>query len=195
MAYSVKCKWCKSINKNTEMFAFKVSETGKYSYTCNESEYKFYLDHLNQLEIKKYQEQMITDNFNKLYIHIAVEILNYELGQIVPSNLKKRLRKLNEHYDFEVIKLCVESLTSYLQNYISKKEFEDEQHVVNYVMLIIEKNINDSYRIWKRKNQLEQKQESHVIESEIMDDLISENITINVPKNNGIMQFLDEGDY
>ncbi|MEQ6355123.1 hypothetical protein ABNX05_10890 [Lysinibacillus sp. M3] len=195
MAYSVKCKWCKTEKKNSEMFAFKVSENSKYSYTCDEVEYKLYQDYLNKLNTKKQNDKVITDNFNKLYVYIAVEILNYDLGQIIPPNLKKRLRKLNENYDFEVIKSCVESLTNYLQNYISKKEFEDEKHIVNYIMLIIEKNINDSYKLWKRKKQLEQKQQSHVIESEIMDDLITENITSNVPKNNGIMQFLDEGDY
>jgi len=195
MAYPVKCRWCKTEKKNNEMFAFKVSENSKYSYTCDESEYKLYQDYLNQLNIKEQKEQIITDNFNKLYIYIAVEILNYEMNQLIPPNLKKRLRKLNENYDFEVIKLCVESLSNYLQNYISKKEFEDEKHIVNYIMLIIEKNINDSYRLWKRRKQLDQKQQSHVIESEIMDDLMIENVGVDVQKNNGIMQFLDEEDY
>lgn len=154
MAHKVKCRWCGELNKNTQMLA--IPSGTKNMYFCDESEYKKYEIQQKELNAVKEAEAELTSKFNELYIYIAVEILDYDIGQITPPNLKKRIRALNKRYDFEVIKLCVELVSKELKHYISIKEM-DEKYMVNYIMVVIENNINDAYRIWKRRNEINQK--------------------------------------
>ncbi|RKJ35339.1 hypothetical protein D7X33_38470, partial [Butyricicoccus sp. 1XD8-22] len=149
------CKQCK--NQIDKKEALQITEEGKKrsSYFCSEVDYNQYLKiqeaKKKQLELDHIEKQ----KFHELDVYIASEILGYEIGQIVPPFLKKRIKKLAEKYEYEVIKLCFEYLKRDFNYYLTNKEFEDEQHKVNYIMVIIENNINDTYRIWKRKKQIE----------------------------------------
>ena len=154
MAHKVKCRWCGISNKNTEML--QVPSGKRNIYFCNESEYKKYELQQKESNVRKEAEAELTLKFNELYIYIAVEILDYEMGQITPPNLKKRIRALNKNYDYEVIKLCVELMAKDLKYYISIKDM-DENYMVNYIMVVIESNINDAFRIWKRRKEIDQK--------------------------------------
>lgn len=186
--YIVTCTVCKNKANNTEMFSIKVGNRNRYF--CSESEYE------EHIKVKKSKEELMS-KFNELYVYVAVEILNYELGQITPPHLRKRIRKLNDNYEFDVIKYCIESLTTYLKKVVANTTFQDDMHMVNYVMVIIENNINDAYKVMKHKKSIEQKQKSHTIDYEIMNDLIEERKPISTKStvSNGIMNFLDEEDY
>ncbi len=187
------CKQCK--NQIDKKEALQITEEGKKRsiYFCSDDEYKQYSliqDEKNrQIELDKLEKQ----KFNELDIYIASEILGYEVGQIVPPFLKKRVKKLAQNYDYEVIKLCFEYMKKDLNYYLSNKEFEDDQHKVNYIMIVIENNINDTYKIWKRKKELQAKHDTHNIDINILDEI--NNTTHHQNKEtNGIMDFLEEED-
>ena len=190
--YEVKCKWCKkSSNKNT-MHAVKIG--ARNSYFCNKSEYELFNIQKEIIDKEKNEKIELTTKFNELYTYIAVDILDYDMGQITPPNLRKRIRKLNENYDFEVIKLCVESMSKDLKYYISNKEM-DERYMVNYFMVVIESNINDAYRTWKRKSEMVDK--SKKLEEDLSIFYInheSVNREIKNSKSKDISSFLTEDD-
>lgn len=137
--------------------------------------------------------QIEKDRFNELDVFIAAEILGYEIGQITPPYMKKKVQDLAKSYDYEVIRLCFEYLKRDLDYYLQNKEFTDEQHKVNYIMVVIKNNINDTYAIWKRKKEMERKKETFKIDSNIMDEISTQQIVHN--KRDSILEFLDEEDY
>lgn len=187
----VKCKQCKKeVSKN---IAIKVVEEGKKvgSYFCNEEEYRQYLINKQEKQRLKELQEIEKQKFNEVDVYIASEILGYDVGQITPPFLKKRIKKLAESYDYEVIKLCLENIKNDLIYYL--KNIEDERHMVNYIMVVIESNINDAYKIWKHKKETATKQENKQIDIDLFNDFETVNHRVNSEK--GIMDFLDEGDY
>lgn len=190
--YKVKCKWCKKSEDKSKMLAIQIG--ARNSYFCNDSEYKSFNIQKEIVDKEKNEKKILTEKFNELYTYIAVDILDYDMGQITPPNLRKRIRKLNENYDFEVIRMCVESMSKDLKYYISNKEM-DERYMVNYFMVVIESNINDAYRIWKRKKEMVDK--SKKLEEDL---LIFNNADISLinegkkSKSKDISSFLTEDD-
>lgn len=190
--YKVKCKWCKKSENKSNMYAVQIGT--RNSYFCNESEYDLFIIQKEIVDKEKNDKKLLTEKFNELYTYIAIDILNYDMGQITPPNLRKRIRELNKNYDYEVIKLCVESMSKDLKYYISNKEM-NERYMVNYFMVVIESNINDAYRVWKRKKELEMKKDNHKVDNNLMNDIMmTDNVVNKNKKNNGIASFLDEED-
>lgn len=149
-ASKVKCFICKEITiKNMELSYLKEGQKTP-KYFCSNDHLNEYL---HQLELEKLK-RIDADKFNEVDLYIAIEILQYELGQITPPNLKRRVKQLHKSYSYEVIKMCFELLKPQLNNILNNKEFEDEQHMVNYIMVVVESNINDAYKIWKRKKEI-----------------------------------------
>ena len=185
---SVTCKQCKS--KIDKKEAFYIVEEGKKRgiYFCNEDEYKKYSIIQREITKQKELDQIEKQKFNEVDVYIAAEILGYEIGQITPPFLKKRVKKLAESYDYEVIKLCFETLKNDLHYYLNNRDFHDEQHKVNYIMVVIENNINDVYKKWKREKTTQMKQKK-------MDEVSCVELT-NIPlntqkqKTNDISSFL-----
>lgn len=176
MARKVTCQLCKT--KGTSDTFYKVTDDkGKSKYYCNELE-------LNNFNLEK-------EKFKELMRYIAMEVLNYQDGQIVPPTIVKRIRTMNNFYDYEVIHECFKDNKENIQYWISNKNFDSEFGMANYIMRIIENNINDVYNKWKHKKVTEQKTESSSLDLEIINDL-NENKTTR--ENNGIMDFLDEED-
>lgn len=155
----VTCKMCKK--KIDKKDSFQVTFEGRKvsTYFCNKFEHDNYLSIQNEIDKEKESAKLRKQQFNELDIYIASEILGYEIGKITPPFLKKRIQTLAKSYDYEVIKLCLEYMKKDLHYYLNNKEFEDERHKVNYIMVIVENNINDTYKIWKRKKEIEQKQQ------------------------------------
>lgn len=189
----VTCKQCKT--KIDKKQAWYILEEGKKKgiYFCNECEYKQYMLHQQELQQQQELDNLEKQKFNELDVYIAAEILGYEIGQIVPPFLKKRVKKLAQTYDYEVIKLCFEYLKRDLQYYMNNKEFRDDQHKVNYIMVVVENNINDTYKIWKRKKEIQLKQAKMDAVSEIDLAIVPSNI-VKKQKTNDISSFLTGDD-
>lgn len=100
----------------------------------------------------------------ELYEYVKHEILQYDENMQLPKFMIYRLRGLHKgnfiankktkpmaHYGYDVIlltfKICKPDILKAMRN----KTFKDEQHKFNYIMTIIESNINDVVLRLKRK--------------------------------------------
>jgi hypothetical protein len=176
MARSCTCQICKK--KGTSDVFYKVTnDKGQNKYYCSKEEYDGHV-----YEIKRQKE---------LKEYIAVEILNYEEGQIVPPVMIKKLNELNKFYDCEVIHECFKEKKEDIQYWITTKNFANEYGMVSYVMKIIEGSINDTYTKWKHKKNQEQKKDSNEIDLGIMNET---KVNVITKKDTGILEFLDEED-
>jgi len=191
-----KCKCCGEIIDGKLAFKIPPTETRKVSmYFCNEKEYFDFESNVKQKEESKRLEQIEKDKFNELDIYIAVEILGNEMGQIVPPLLKRRVKELRKTYEYEVIKLCFEFIKKDLDYFLNNNEFKDEQHKINYIMVVVNSTINDTYKIWKRKKEMERVSnnisESLQVDVNEIEQISSRKSTI---QNNDISSFLSEED-
>lgn len=97
------------------------------------------------------------EDWAKLYNYVKKDIMNYKENMKLSSYMILRLRGLQEgkfmankntkslgEYTFNQIlitfKICKTKIDKALWN---KTKFKDEQHIINTIMLIIERNIND----------------------------------------------------
>lgn len=92
----------------------------------------------------------------KLYDYVKYEILKYDKDMKLPKFMILRLRGLyngqfianknqkpHANYGYDVILLTFKVCKHDILRYTSQKSFKDEQHKFNYIMVIIENNIND----------------------------------------------------
>lgn len=176
MARKCTCKICGS-KGDTDIFYKVTNEKGVNRYYCNKDEY-------DQLMLS--QEKYIC-----LMKYIAIDVLDYEDGQIVPPVLVRKIRNLNKFYDYEVIHECFKQCNDDIKYWISTKNFDNEFGMSSYIMKIIESNINDIYSKWKHQNKTKQKQDDSSIDLGLINEI--NDIKIN-NHDNGIMNFLDEED-
>ena len=104
------------------------------------------------------QSELENQQWNDLYQYIKREIFRYDDKQNLSKNLILRLKGLRDgkfmannkipktaSYSYEVIlftfKLCKNNIIHSLQT----KQFNNESNKINYIMKIIENNINDVY--------------------------------------------------
>lgn len=96
------------------------------------------------------------EDWCKLYDYVKDEILQYDKDMKVPKFMALRLRGLNKgtfianknqkpyaNYSYNVILLTFKAYKHDILKYTSQNIFKDEQHKFNYIMVIIENNIND----------------------------------------------------
>lgn len=177
MGRKVVCKLCK--NKGDSDIFHKVSdEKGTSKYYCNQTEY----DNWNNENIKR----------QKLLDFVIFDVFGYEEGQSVNSILFKKLQKLNEFYDNDVILECFVVNKDTIHYWMNNKQFTNEYNMICYIMKIVEGNINDTYNKWKFKQQQAIKQENNSVDLDIMNQLDNNNNS--KQDNNGILGFLDEED-
>jgi hypothetical protein len=118
------------------------------------------------MEIKPNKEW---DDWCNLYEYVKKEILKYDDNMKLPQFMVLRLRGLHRgkfiankyqkphaYYGYDVILLTFKACRQDILKYTSQKIFKDEQHKFNYIMIIIENNINDIVlRIKNRQKQQE----------------------------------------
>jgi len=182
MGRKVVCKICKE-KGDSDQFFYITDEKGRRKYYCSETEY---VDFQMKKE-KRHKLRLLTLEY------ITHVILNYDHGQIVPPIMTKKIQKLNEFYDYDVIQECFEHNQESINYWIKVKNFQSEYGMVSYIMKIIEGSINDVYHSWKHKKKIREKQESENIDLEIMNQIDNSTAKKN-DKNEGIMAFLDEED-
>ncbi|ATF13561.1 hypothetical protein A616_16725 [Brevibacillus brevis X23] len=170
---------CKICNKKgtTDLYYCVADEKGKKKYYCSQDEYDAFM-------INKFSKET-------LFKYIALEVFQYEEGQIIPPVLIKKINTLNQFYNYEVIHECFITCKDDIQYWTKNKQFKNEYGMVSYVMRIIESRINDVFNKWKHRVKLETKQDSSSIDLLIngIDDVVT-----NKKDNTGILDFLDEED-
>ena len=184
----VTCQICKSkIEKSTSYrLPHKNGKPNHFLYYCNEKEYTEY-----NLTLEKYHETIL---------FFATDILEYERGQIVPAEIKRRIKKLGTFYNYEVIKMTLEVNCRYLNGIVRHKNFDSEHHMIAYLMVVIENKINDVYKQWKadKRQQSKAKKTSESLDNSINSFLDSFDEPLQPkksPEQKGIAAFLKEDDF
>ena len=134
-------------------------------------------------EIDKKEENR---QWNALYEYVKKEILEYTDDMQLPRFMILRLRGLRNgkfmanknskpmaSYDYNTILLTFKACKYDILRYTKQGIFKDEQHRFNYIMVIIENNINDI--VMRLKNVKRQEKKIDIIDIEtIQRDEIAE---------------------
>lgn len=183
-----KCQLCrKEIFIDTAHKVEKVSGDGEKitnHYYCTKEKYEHYAS-----ELKKYHDTML---------YFATDILEYEEGQVLPADLKKQVKELNNFYPYEVIKKTLETQRNTLYSLVKTYQFKDESHMINYLMAVIKSKINDVYKAWE----IERKQQQKSIKAEVdlfafgsIDEAMNASNNQRTTPKKGISSFLEDGDF
>lgn len=109
------------------------------------------------------------DGFDELYNYVKSEILNYDKNQSLPSSFVLRLKGLAKgkfienkkikdkaDYSYDVILNTFKAKKKDIIYAIEHKDFDNEQYKFNYIIAIVQNNINDIYlRMENAKKQKE----------------------------------------
>lgn len=108
--------------------------------------------------------------WNELYQYIKKDILKYDDKMILPRWFVLRLKGLKDgkfcankktkslgEYSFYIILLTFKINKFNIINSINNNKFKDEKHKINYIMAIIENNINDTCQRLNKLKKAEQK--------------------------------------
>lgn len=180
----VTCQICKKKIEKSDAFRLPKKQPNHFLYYCSEVEYE------NDLIKRNKRDDVL--------FYFVVDIMEYEKGQVCPPYLKSRIKELNKLYDYDIIKMTLEANRQTLNHFATKKEYENETHMVNYLMALVKSEINSVYRKWKKQKEFQTKITMCEVEevSLPIDELQfpSANEKGNVGSSSGIMNFLDEGD-
>ena len=108
-------------------------------------------------KVKKLSEQELQE-WDDLYQYVKRNIMGYDENQALPSNMVLRLKGLlsgkfiennntknRANYSYVTILNAFKSCSNTVQNALRTNKFKDEMHKFNYVLKIVEPNINDVY--------------------------------------------------
>lgn len=114
-------------------------------------------------------------DWDKLYQYVKTEILNYTDDMALPKHIVLRLRglsngqyiannkcKKNAKYPYSTILLTFKFCKSNIIKALEQKQFKNEQNKFNYIMAIIENNINDVAMRLKNKEKAEIESERQI---------------------------------
>ncbi|MBN3367046.1 hypothetical protein EXM90_19005 [Clostridium botulinum] len=204
-----KCKYCgEAIKKEDLIIKIDINSKGKEKKTKIHKQCEKEYDDL--MEFKSNELKW----FDELYNHIKI-ILGYTNEQLLPNYLITRLQDLRngtvmqkgigrvvkskEGYKYEVILDTFLSQSDKIEWVFNNKQFKNERNKINYMMAIIENNINDNYiyfqekensQIRKRQNNLMQEEKEFIKHNK---NLTDNNLLINKEhKQKGISKFLEE---
>lgn len=113
--------------------------------------------------------QQERDDWDAVYEYMK-KLLGYDENQMLPRSVVLRLKGMlngklmannntsdNAHYSFQVLLITLKYCTPTIRRAINNVRFIDESHKVNYIMRIVENNINTVYMRMKNANAQKQK--------------------------------------
>ncbi len=71
-----------------------------------------------------------------------LEIMNFEPNAKFPTSFTKKIKELKESYSYVEIKYAIFNLEEKLLWAVNNKEFQSDYNKINYLMAIIQNNIN-----------------------------------------------------
>lgn len=197
-----KCKICgKRLNT---AYAYRMTYESKNAYFCTEEDSR---EFLKQKALQK-NDKMLWD---MLFDYVKYEILHYTQEQKLPKYMITRLQEMrngfimnretrkvekkSEGYSMEVLLETFKGENDNIQYFIRTKHFDNERQMINYIMAIIDGNVNNYYKKWVRDREVE-KQLKAIAENT---DTVAFDIGFNMeepvrtikPKTNNLSAFLD----
>lgn len=188
--YSVRCKNC-GARLNSKDAYWLFLDIDKKIYCCNKECADNYLLKLNKVKEEK-------DKWDTLYKFVKLDVLKYKAEQRLPKHLITRLVDIRngttvekyvgrvelskEGYPYEVILKTFQKCNDDIQQSFRIKNFDNERQQINYMMAIIENNLNDIYNGYLREIELSKVEEkpNHILE--IIE--FEENNQLEIPKAN-----------
>ena len=172
MGRKAKCRACgKELSTNE---AFKVTEGKVNKYYCSQEEYEeIQRDKQRKEECFKYLEGFMKVPISKI--------------------ARKRINELHEYYSYEVIYRTIKFVEDRIRYAVENKNFNSEQAMVNYLIAIIENNINIVLKEYEKEIADFQKlfeEPKNDIDLDIINDLDDKPIA--KPRTNDISSFLDD---
>lgn len=133
--------------------------------------------------MSKMTEQDKTE-FDKLYQYVKTKVLGYTEDMALPKFMVMRLKGLSDgkfyannktkstaKYDYNTIYLTFVFCKDKIHNALQTKKFTSEQNKFNYIMAIVENNINDVVIRAKKTKKVEEKiEKTEIIDYEIKVD-------------------------
>jgi hypothetical protein len=200
-----KCKYCETvIEKEDHLIILEKTKTDKdkkiHLHKKCEKEYK---------ELMEYKQNELKW-FDEIYQYI-LDLLDYTSEQQLPKFLITRLQDLRNGtimkkdvgrivkskngYRYEVILDTFLKKGDYIRWAFKNKTFNNEHNKINYMMAIIESDINDTYIEFNTLKQVENiKKKNNIIEEENNITNLNNKVIYTIDKNRGISKFLDEDD-
>lgn len=127
---------------------------------------------------KKKMSEKDKQDWEKLYFHVK-SIMDYDENQSLSSTMVLRLKGLlnnkfiannniesTANYSYETILNTFKYCFPDIQKALRTNNFKDEQHKFNYILKIVERNINNVY-VRMKKNE-KAKEEAKVISIEVI---------------------------
>lgn len=203
----VKCKYCNEliVEENDFLKIKEISNTGKTKFInlhrkC-EQEYN---------ELMEYKENEIKW-FNEVYEYIK-ELLNYSEIQKLPNSLVTRIQDLRngtimqrgvgrvvkskDGYTYQTILNTLLTLSEKIRWAFDNKEFTNENNKINYMMAIVDSNINDLVVMENTTtNNNNIKARNNLIKDDNNNNNTKRKKVEYIPQSKGISKFLDEEDF
>lgn len=124
---------------------------------------------MSKQEIKDWEE---------LYEYVRTKVLGYDENQSLPRTVVLRLKGLTNNkfiannnikgtanYSFKVILLTFKFCMPDIQKGLRSISFQNEQHKINYILKIVENNLNTVYLRLKEKNKIKNEIENSSVQS------------------------------
>lgn len=118
---------------------------------------------------KKTKEKMTKEekeDWKALYEYVHTNVLGYDKNQSLSRSQVLRLKGLKNNkfmannnvedtanYSFKVILYAFQSCKPAIQNAIDRVNFKDEMHKFNYILKIVEPQLNDVYTRMKKRDE------------------------------------------
>lgn len=122
---------------------------------------------------KKHMSKQDIDDWEKLYEYVKCNVMGYDDNQSLSRNMVLRLKGLANNkfmannnikdtadYSYKIILLTFKYCNSSIQRALNNVAFKDESHKFNYILKIVEDNINTVYMRMKKKNKIKEEIES-----------------------------------
>ena len=125
---------------------------------------------------KKMTQKEIVE-WDALYQYVRKNVLKYDDNMALPKFMTLRLKGMTEgkfitnnatkemaNYSYELILLTFKFCNIEIQRALREVRFKDEQHKFNYIMRIVDANINDVYMRLKKKEEVKKEVRESTVE-------------------------------
>lgn len=122
---------------------------------------------------KKHMSKQDIEDWDELYWYVHTNVLGYDEDQSLSRNMVLRLKGLANNkfmannniadianYSFKIILLTFKFCNADIQRGLSSVCFTDENHKFNYIMKIVESNLNNVYMRMKNAEKAKKKTET-----------------------------------
>ena len=129
---------------------------------------------------KKHMTQQDKIEWEALYTYVRKNIMGYDENQSLSRSVVLRLKGLasnkfmennnisdTANYSYQVILNTFKFCTPDIQKALRNNTFRDENHKVNYILKIVESNLNTVYMRMKQAKQVKEEVESHDVSNAV----------------------------